>query len=63
MEVHPAECIMSTPNLTGLRIAILATDGYEQSELTEPKRLLEQAGAQTDVIAPGGATQIRGWQK
>ena len=28
-------------NLTGRRIAILATDGFEQSELTEPKRLLE----------------------
>ena len=50
-------------NLTGRRIAILATDGFEQSELTEPKRLLEQAGAQTDVIAPGGASQIRGWSK
>jgi len=54
---------MSSPDLTGRRVAILATDGYEQSELTEPKRLLEQAGVQTDVIAPGGATQIRGWHK
>jgi protease I len=50
-------------NLTGRRIAILATDGFEQSELTEPKRLLEQAGAQTDVIAPGGASRIKGWSK
>jgi protease I len=50
-------------NLTGRRIAILATDGFEQSELTEPKRLLEQAGAQTDVIAPGGASEIKGWSK
>jgi protease I len=48
-------------NLTGRRIAILATDGFEQSELTEPKRLLEQAGAQTDVIAPGDADAIKGW--
>jgi len=45
-------------DLTGRRIAILATDGFEQSELTEPKRLLEQAGAQTDVIAPGDADEI-----
>ena len=50
-------------NLIGRRIAILATDGFEQSELTEPKRLLEQAGAQTDVIAPGNATVIKGWSK
>jgi len=44
-------------------VAVLATDGFEQSELTEPKRLLEVAGAHVDVIAPGGATQIRGWDK
>src|SRR3546814_8053685 len=50
-------------NLTGRRIAILATDGFEQSELTEPKRLLEQAGAQTDVIAPGDAEAIKGWSE
>src|SRR5690348_9244322 len=63
MGLCSAELIMSSPDLTGRRVAILATDGYEQSELTEPKRLLEQAGVQTDVIAPGGATQIRGWHK
>lgn len=50
-------------NLGGRRIAILATDGFEQSELTEPKRLLERAGAQTDVIAPGNASGIKGWSK
>ena len=50
-------------NLTGRRIAILATDGFEQSELIEPKRLLEQAGAQTDVIAPGDAEAIKGWSE
>ena len=54
---------MTASTLNGRRIAILATDGFEQSELTEPKRLLEQAGAGTDVIAPGGASQIKGWSK
>jgi protease I len=54
---------MTQSTLKGRRIAVLATDGFEQSELTEPKRLLEQAGAETDVIAPGGASQIRGWNK
>ena len=49
--------------LSGRRIAMLATDGFEQSELTEPKRLLETAGAQVDVIAPDGAAQIKGWDK
>lgn len=38
--------------LSGMKIAILATDGFEQSELIEPRKALEQAGAQTHVIAP-----------
>jgi protease I len=54
---------MTPSKLSGRRIAVLATDGFEQSELTEPKRLLEQAGAKTDVIAPGGVSQIKGWSK
>jgi len=49
--------------LNGRRIAVLATDGFEQSELTESKRLLEKAGANVDVIAPGGVTKIKGWNK
>jgi protease I len=49
--------------LSGRTIAILATDGFEQSELTEPKRLLEEAGAEVSVIAPGHTTQIKGWDK
>lgn len=44
-------------------VAILATDGFEQSELNEPKKLLEKAGIQTEVIAPGGASNIKGWDK
>ena len=47
-------------NLQGKRLAILATDGFEQVELTEPKKALDQAGAQTVVIAPKSG-EIRGW--
>ncbi|UPG85016.1 type 1 glutamine amidotransferase [Luteibacter aegosomatis] len=54
---------MANKTLSGRRIAVLATDGFEQSELTEPKHLLEEAGAQVDVIAPGDAGQIKGWDK
>ncbi|MEO7050067.1 MAG: protease, partial [Rhodanobacter sp.] len=43
---------MSAYKLDGRTVAILATDGFEQSELTEPKRLLEKAGAKTVVISP-----------
>jgi len=38
--------------LQGKTIAILATDGVEQVELTEPRQALEQAGAKTHLIAP-----------
>ncbi|MCF7749681.1 type 1 glutamine amidotransferase [Bacillus subtilis subsp. subtilis] len=48
--------------LNGKQVAVLATDGFEQSELQEPKRLLESWGATVTVIAPGGARQIRGWK-
>ena len=40
---------------------MLATDGFELSELLEPRRLLEAAGAEVCVVAPGGVTEIRGW--
>ena len=48
--------------LNGRTIAILATDGFEQVELTEPRRALEEAGATVHVIAPKAGT-IRGWDK
>jgi protease I len=37
--------------LDGKKIAILATDGVEQVELTEPRKALEEAGAQTDLVS------------
>jgi protease I len=48
-------------SLRGKRIAILATDGFEQSELMEPKKALEAAGATTEVIAPKSGA-IKGWK-
>jgi protease I len=39
-------------NMKGCKIAVLATDGVEQVELTEPMKALRQAGAQVTVIAP-----------
>jgi hypothetical protein len=38
--------------LNGLRVAILATDGFEQVELIEPRKALDAAGAKTTLIAP-----------
>jgi protease I len=41
---------MATP-LKGYKVAVFAVDGFEQAELTEPKRELSEAGAQVDVIS------------
>lgn len=43
---------MAERNLDGFRVAILATDLFEEAELIQPKKALEQAGARTTVIAP-----------
>lgn len=50
----------SASNLHGKKVAILATDGFEQVELTEPRKALEDAGAKTEVIAPRDG-EIKGW--
>ncbi len=47
--------------LQGKKIAIVATDGFEQAELTEPKKALEAAGATVHVISPKPG-QIKGWK-
>jgi protease I len=38
--------------LQAMKVAILVTDGFEQVELTEPRRALEYAGAKATVISP-----------
>ena len=47
--------------LSNKRIAIVATEGFEQVELTEPRKFLEDAGAKTDVISLT-RDDIRGWK-
>ncbi|HEY1898789.1 MAG TPA: type 1 glutamine amidotransferase domain-containing protein [Steroidobacteraceae bacterium] len=51
---------MAQTTLKGLRVAILATDGFEQSELLEPKKALDALGAATEVVSPKDG-DIRGW--
>ena len=50
------------PDIAQARIAILATDGFEKSELFEPKRHLEAAGATVTVVAPE-AGSIKSWDE
>ena len=48
-------------SLQGKTIALLATDGFEQVELTEPRKALDQAGATTVVVSPK-TDQIKAWK-
>ncbi len=48
--------------LDGRRIAMLATDGFEQSELFEPLRALKRAGAEVDIVSLKKG-KIKGWDK
>jgi protease I len=40
-------------DLHDVRVAIIAMDGFEESELVEPRRALQAAGATVDVISAG----------
>jgi protease I len=46
------EAFMTEKKLDGYRVAILATDLFEEAELIEPRKVLQEAGAKTFVIAP-----------
>jgi protease I len=43
------------------KVAILVTDGFEQAEMTEPKRALESALAETHIVSPK-AGMVKGWK-
>ena len=47
--------------LRNKRVAVLVEHGFEQSELIEPKKALEQAGAKTEVISPQPG-KVKGWK-
>jgi len=49
-------------DLTGKKIAILATNGFEQAELEVPQERLKKAGATVDVVSLA-AGEIKGWNK
>jgi protease I len=51
---------MTSSTLQGVRVAILVTDGFEQSELLEPRIALDNAGAATFLISPTEG-KVKGW--
>ncbi|MBZ5601036.1 MAG: type 1 glutamine amidotransferase [Acidobacteriia bacterium] len=48
-------------NLKGLKVAILVENGFEEIEMTEPRRALQAAGAETKIVSPAGDT-VRSWK-
>lgn len=46
--------------LNGKRVAILVAEGFEQSEMVEPRKALEQAGAETLIVSPA-QDEVQGW--
>jgi protease I len=52
---------MGSGQLNGKRIAMLVADGFEQVEMTEPRRALEAAGASVEIVSPR-AGRVKGWE-
>lgn len=51
-----------SPRLSGSRVAVLATDGFEASELYRPLAALRESGAEVSIISISKSSdQIRGW--
>ncbi|HEX7813200.1 MAG TPA: type 1 glutamine amidotransferase domain-containing protein [Burkholderiales bacterium] len=46
--------------LDGMKVAVLVTDGFEQSELVEPRRALRDAGARSMIVSPR-KNEVQGW--
>src|SRR5438477_9972218 len=48
--------------LDGKKVAILVTNGFEEEELTSPQEALEEAGAETEIVAPA-EKKVRSWDE
>lgn len=47
--------------LDGMRVAILVAEGFEQVELLEPRKALEESGAETFIVSPAKG-EVQGWK-
>lgn len=52
---------MASMTLDGLKVAILIEDGFEQVEMVEPRKALDQAGAKTSIVSPKDR-RVRAWK-
>lgn len=51
---------MASESLNFVKVAILATDGFEEVEMTEPRKALDDAGAETKLVSPGEGP-VKAW--
>ena len=47
-------------NLMGKKVAILTENGFEETELTRPKKAMENAGIKVDIVSPQ-KSKVKGW--
>ena len=52
---------ITSSSLDGMKVAILVSDGFEQVEMTEPRKALDGAGAHTQIVSPVDGS-VRGWK-
>jgi protease I len=52
---------MASDSLNGLKVAFLITDGFEQVEMTEPRKALDDAGAETKIVSPK-EERVKAWK-
>lgn len=52
---------MASKTLKGKKVALLVAKGFEEVELTEPRKALEQAGAETDIVSIE-KDKVRSWK-
>jgi len=52
LQLKVRKLCVADENLKGVTMAIFVTDGFEQVELTQPKKAFQEAGAETQVVSP-----------
>ena len=51
---------MAAASLGRMNVAILVTDGFEQVEMSEPRKALNEAGAKTSIVSPKEGVSVHG---
>jgi len=58
LQLKVRKLCVADENLKGITMSIFVTDGFEQVELTQPKKAFHEAAAETQIVSPKG-DQVR----